>query len=274
MAIELNVGGKTNINVQTASDSTNIESSSAKTSSKILDGKSLTVSSAAMSDLEKLVAQLKNETDNTKMSVTQRRISVLQTVLDTMSDRITEKERASLIEIEELNGEKSEIRSELSGLKADKASTEKRIAELDMKIAELEKAIERAVQDGEDHRKQVAELKRQRTEEQKKLDQIDTAIESANSKIVGIDVKIAELTNTIAQTTLNEVANALRIAASDRLSPASAAESLSNESNADRVKEEKKEAATDIGNVIRESLDKIDGQMRDTLDEAQMKVEG
>ena len=55
---------------------------------------------------------------------------------------------------------------------------------------------------------------------------------------------------------------------------ASAADNLSNESNADRIKKEKKEAATDIGNVIRESLDKIDGQMRKSLDEAQMKVEG
>ena len=272
MAIELNVGGKTNINVQTANDSTNIESSSPQSSSKILDGKSLTVSSGAMSDLEKLVAQLKNETDDTKLSVTQQRISVLQTVLDTISDRITEKERANLIEIEKLNGEKSEAQSELSGLENDKASTKGRIAELDLKIAELERAIERAVQDGEDHREQVDKLKKQRDEEQKKLDRISTAIESANSKIAGIDVKIAELTKTIAQTTLNEVANALRIAASDR--QPTAAESRSNESNADRVKEEKKEAATNIGNVIRESLDKIDGQMRDTLDEAQMKVEG
>ena len=274
MAIELNVGGKTNINVQTANDSTNIESSGTKTSSKILDGKSLTVSSAAMSDLEKLVAQLKNETDNTKMSVTQQRISVLRTVLDAMPDRISEKEKASLIEIEELNGEKSEVASELAGLKADKAATEKRITALDLKIAELESAVERAIQDGEDHRKQVDELKRMRAEEQKKLDRINTAIESASSKIAGIDVKIAELTNTIAKTTLNEVANALRIAASDRQTMASAADNLSNESNADRIKKEKKEAATDIGNVIRESLDKIDGQMRKSLDEAQMKVEG
>ena len=274
MAIELNVGGKTNINVQTANDSTNIESSGTKTSSKILDGKSLTVSSAAMSDLEKLVAQLKNETDNTKMSVTQQRISVLQTVLDTMPDRISEKERANLIKIEELNGEKSEVASELAGLKADKTSAEKRISALDVKIAELESAVERAIQDGEDHRKQVDELKRMRAEEQKKLDRINTAIESASSKIAGIDVKIAELTNTIAKTTLNEVANALRIAASDRQTMASAADNLSNESNADRIKKEKKEAATDIGNVIRESLDKIDGQMRKSLDEAQMKVEG
>ena len=60
----------------------------------------------------------------------------------------------------------------------------------------------------------------------------------------------------------------------DRQTMASAADNLSNARNADRIKKEKKEAATDIGNVIRESLDKIDGQMRKSLDEAQMKVEG
>ena len=35
-----------------------------------------------------------------------------------------------------------------------------------------------------------------------------------------------------------------------------------------------KEEAADIGNIIRESLDKIDSQIRAVLDEAQMKVEG
>jgi hypothetical protein len=46
------------------------------------------------------------------------------------------------------------------------------------------------------------------------------------------------------------------------------------ERNADRVEKDRKEAETDIGNVIRESLDKIDSQIRAVLDEAQMKVEG
>ena len=119
----------------------------------------------------------------------------------------------------------------------------------------------------------MAKLKTQRDEEQAKLDQINTAIESANSKIAGIDVKIAECTKAIAQTTLNEVASALRAAARDALLSSSATEST-DESNAERVKKDMKEEETDIGNVIRESLDKIDSQIRAVLDEAQMKVEG
>lgn len=244
-----------------------------KSETPILGGESVKVVDGSKTDLEKLVAMLKNETDDTKMSVTQRRISVLTTVLDSMKDRITQAERESLIKIEELNGEKSEAETALAGLLSDKTSTQGRIDALDVMIAELENAVERAVQEGADHREQVEKLKAQRAKEQEKLDRIDTAIASANAKIAGIDVKIAECTTAIAQTTLNEVANALRTAARDTRLSSSTAENT-DERNADRVEKARKEAETDIGNVIRESLDKIDSQIRAVLDEAQMKVEG
>jgi chromosome segregation ATPase len=269
MAIEINIGNKANINVQTTNDSGDLGSIAAKTPAKILGGDSLKVTSGAMSDLEKLVAQLKTETDETKMSLTQQRISVLQSVLDTIPDRVSEKERKTLVEIEELNGEKAEAESELAGLNTEKAASEARIAELDVKIAELESAIERAVQDGEDHRKQVEELKKQRSEEQKKLDQINTAISSTSSKISEVVGRIETCVASIDKATLNEVAKALRIAASDENATSVSTTENTDMSNAERVEEEKKEAATDIGNVIRESLDKIDDQMRRTIDETQ-----
>ena len=272
MAIELDTSRIATQTTATATQNDAPATQEAKTT-PILGGKNVTVVSGAMTDLEKLVATLKNETGDTKMSVTQRRISVLTTVLDSMKDRITQAERESLIKIEELNGEKSEFETKLADLLNDKTSTKGRIAELDVKIAELESAVERAVQEGADHREGVEKLKEQREREQAKLDRIDTAIASANSKIAGIDVKIAECTKTIAQTTLNEVANALRAAARDTRSSSLTTESTA-ERNADRVEKEKKEEATDIGNVIRESLDKIDSQIRAVLDEAQMKVEG
>ena len=267
MAIELNTS---KVAAQVAGETRLAEGQVAAEGAKlgpILGGESVKVTSGAMSDLEKLVARLKNETDDTKMSVTQRRIAVLQTVLDSMSDRITEQERASLVEIEKLNGDKADMVAQLAGLEADKAATEGRIAELDVKIAELEKAIERAVQDGEDHREQVAKLKEERAREQAKLDQVNTAIESANSRIAGIDIKIAECTKAIAQTTLNEVANALRIAEDSSLSQSSTKE-VSKESDAERKKAEEKAAATDIGNVIRDALDKIDSQILQAIAES------
>ena len=273
MAIELNIN---KVATTVAGDTKLTEDQGAAQGTKlgaVLGGENVKVTSGAMSDLEKLVARLKNETDNTKTSVAQTRISVLTTVLDSMKDRITQAERESLIKIEELNGEKAGAETELAGLQSGKVSAESRIAELDMMIASLEKQVEQAVQDGEDHRKQVEKLKEQRGQEQEKLDRIETAIKSANSKIAGIDVKIAECTKTIAQTTLNEVANALRAAARDTRSSSLTTEST-DERNADRVEKEKKAEATDIGNVIRESLDKIESQIRALLDEAQMKVEG
>lgn len=239
----------------------------------LLGGENVKVTSGATTDLEKLVAQLKNETNETKMSVTQRRISILSTVLDSMADRISAKERESIIEIEKLDGEKATAEGELAGYTSGKAATEGRIAALDVQIAALENAIKQAVQDGEDHREQVAKLKEQRAQEQQKLDQINEAIASVNAKIAGIDVKIAECTKAIAQTTLNEVANALRTAARDTRSVSSTTEGT-DERNADRVEKAKKEAETDIGNVIREALDKIESEIRAVLDEAQMKVEG
>ena len=71
---------------------------------------------------------------------------------------------------------------------------------------------------------------------------------------------------------LNEVASALRFAANEKTSSPPSVDDGA-ESNADRVKQEKKAEETDIGNVIRESLDKIDAQIRKVLDESQMKVE-
>ena len=126
--------------------------------------------------------------------------------------------------------------------------------------------MKQAVEDGKDHNKQVEELERQRAEEQAELDRLNGLIASTNAKISGLDVKIAECTKTIAQTTLNEVANALRIAASGDAEPPTE----ERESNEDRVEKDKKEAATNIGNIISDALDKIDDQIRKVLDENQV----
>ncbi|MBP5285879.1 MAG: hypothetical protein ILO34_07235 [Kiritimatiellae bacterium] len=259
MSIELNIDGKTAIHAAAASIDNGAPA--AQMTDKILDGKALTVTSAAASDLEKLVARLKNETGDVRLSVAQRRISILQTVLDSMADRISETERTKLVEIEMLNGEKAAANLELSGLKTDKTS-------LELKIEELDRAIERALQEGEDHRERVEELKAQRAEEQEKLDRVENAIASAAAKISGIDAKIAECTRAIAATTLNEVAAAMRIAAGENApsqAPAGRAES-----DADRAKEEVKAQATDVANIISEALDKIDAQILAALDEAQV----
>jgi len=266
MAIEININtAATTGNMSVAQD--NAPAAQGTKETPILSGESLKVTNRATTDLEKLVAQLKNESEATRQNVSQRRVALLQTVLDSMADRITEVERENLLEIEKLNGEKGELAKELSGLKDSKASTEGRITALDIEIAKLEKQIELAVEEGADHRERIAELKAQRAREQEKLDKIDVAIASVTSKIADIDVKIAKCTEAIASTTLSEVSAALRAAAGEERP-----EAEKPESESDRRKAEEKEAASDIGKLISESLDKIDEQIMRKIDETRELV--
>lgn len=271
MAIEINIGQKASTMGIAGTGDFTISSQSTQESSKILTGDSVKVTSGAMTDLEALVEKLKNESEDTRLSVTQRRISILGTVLDSMADKISEAERQAIADIETLEGEKSELQNEITDLNVEKTASEGRITALDIQIAALEKQIEQAVQDGADHREQVAKLKEQRAEEQSKLDQVEAAIQSASSRIAGIDVKITELTDSIGATTLSEISKAFRAAASDGSSSTSVDRT---EDNADRVEDEKEAEATDIAAAISEALDRIDRQITKALDEAQMKVEG
>ena len=236
----------------------------AKSAAPILGGESVKVTDGAMTDLEKLVARLKNESEATRQSVAERRIAILSTVLDSMADKITAAEKENLLKIEELNGEKAGLQDELAALNDDKDVVQALIDSLD-------RQIEQAVKDGADHREQVEKLKAQRAEQQAKLDAITESIQSVSAKVAGIDVKIAECTKAIASSTLNEVANALRIAEDESFSLDSTND-VAKESDAKRRKAEAKAEATDIGNVIKDALDKIDAQILQALAEAQELV--
>ena len=266
MAIEINVNkAATTVDMSVAQD--NAPAAQGAKETPILGGESLTVTSGATTDLEKLVAQLKNESEATRQNVAQRRVALLQTVLDSMADKVTEAEKENLLEIEKLNGQKGDLEKELAGLKGDKAATEGRIAAIDMEIERLGNLIKQAVKDGADHRERVAELKELRAREQAKLDQIEGAIKSASAKIASIDGKIAECTKAIASTTLSEVSAALRTAAGEEKPDAEKAES-----DSDRKKAAAKEEAADIGRLISESLAKIDEQIMKKIDEARELV--
>ena len=235
----------------------------AETTAPVLGGENLTVTSAAMSDLEKLVARLKNENEATRQSVTQRRAAILGTVLDSMADRITDAERENILKIDALNLERSAAVASKSSLDLQQSVLESLIKSLDDQIAQ-------AVKDGEEHREKVAELKRQRAEQQEKLDAVKESVKSVSSKIAGIDAAIEKCTQAIAASTLNEVYAALRAATvgEDELS----AEAI--ETQADRARAEAKGAANDVALHLSAALDRLDGQIRAALDEAQMKVEG
>ena len=195
MAIEINVNkATTTVDMSVAQDNAPAAQSAKET--PILGGDSLTVTSGATTDLEKLVAQLKNESETIRQNVAQRRVALLQTVLDSMADKVTETEKENLLEIEKLGGQKGELEKELAGLNGDKKSTEGRITALDIEIAKLEKQIELAVEDGADHRERVAELKAQRAKEQEKLRYVDLIPVDERTVVLMIVADNGEVSNT------------------------------------------------------------------------------
>ena len=233
-----------------------------KSETPILGGESVKVVDGSKTDLEKLVAMLKNENEATRQSVAERRTAILSTVLDSMAERISAAEKENIIKIDQLNIEKAEATMGLDSLKNDQAVMEALIKSLDERIKQ-------AVQDGADHREQVEELKRQRAEAQAKLDGVKQSIKSVSAKIAGIDAKIAECSKAIAASTLTEVYAALRAATGDDKPTAE-----KTETQAERDRQEAKNVAFDIALHLSAALDKLDGQIRAALDEAQMKVEG
>ena len=243
----------------------NLQSSDVKTSkpeTPILGGVSVKVVDGSTTDLEKLVAMLKNENEATRQSVAERRTAILSTVLDSMAERISAAEKENILKLEQLTTEKSEATAQLNGLNKDQAVMEALIKSLDDRIKQ-------AVQDGEDHRELVEKLKAQRAEEQAKLDGVKQSIKSVSSKIAGLDAKIAECSKAIAASTLTEVYAALRAATGDDKPTAE-----KTETQAERDRQEAKNVAFDIALHLSAALDKLDGQIRAALDEAQMKVEG
>jgi len=261
MTIEINA---TRPNISGAGDSTSVaeqsKSQSSRSSSKILTGDSVKVSDGAMTDLEKLVAKLKNENEEMRKIVAQRKISILLTVLNTMNTAISDTQRNSLVKLEALNGELGEAERELESLKSDKSAAEGRSAALDAKIKALEEAIERAVDDGEAHRKQVAKLKEQKEHEDKKVRELEGTIASTKANIASINGRISECFSQIGETTLGEVAAAVRVAASE------ATQTEKAESPNDVEKKEKKLEAYDLANIIHDSLEKLDEDIEKTIE--------
>lgn len=233
----------------------------AESAKQLLGGKSVRVTSGAMTDLEKLVAQLKSETDDTRQSVSQKRISILMTVLNSMADRVTERQKNAFVELEDLCSKLSDIERDISGWTAEKASAAQKSAELDIMIKSLENAVDNALQDGEDHRKQVEKLKAQKANLDEKIRQLENAISSAKTKASGIQASISQCSEAIGAATLSEVSAAVRMAVSEEKGLPERAETQS-----DRDKQAKKEEETSIANSIHESLERIDAEMSKTVE--------
>ena len=286
-----------------------------KQAAPIMGGASLTVTTAPSGDLEKLVARIKSESQNT-------RLSLVLSSLSSLNETLTEVQKANLARLDMLDQQLGNLQQALDILKETLTAEEANAAIMDAKIKSLEKAVERAVQEGKEHNEAVAKAKEARDRDQAKLDTLKKAskkdeaaikaaeanlaasqkaldaavavqkgdaakIEAAKSNLAdakaqkkAIDAKIETLKKNIA-TTENQIASvnaqigaclsaigekALENIAAALKSTADGFEQTDDApSAAERRKAERKEEAVNPLNIIRESLDRLDQALEQTV---------
>ncbi len=286
-----------------------------KQAAPIMGGASLTVTTAPSGDLEKLVARIKSESQNT-------RLSLVLSSLSSLNETLTEVQKANLARLDMLDQQLGNLQQALDILKETLTAEEANAAIMDAKIKSLEKAVERAVQEGKEHNEAVAKAKEARDRDQAKLDTLKNAskkdeaaikaaeanlaasqkaldaavavqkgdaakIEAAKSNLAdakaqkeAIDAKIESLKKNIA-TTENQIASvnaqigaclsaigekALENIAAALKSTADGFEQTDDApSAAERRKAERKEEAVNPLNIIRESLDRLDQALEQTV---------
>ena len=218
----------------------------------LLGGSSLNVSSAAMSDLEALVARLKNDSEKTKFSL-------LLSSLHSISESLTVVQKEALEEGLKLYEQLSNLEKELAGLSDAEKQAKADVVVIQTRIQMLEKQIEQAIEEGKDHRELAAELKAARKEFDEKNDVIANTqgrIAAVKNEISRVTGKIAAIVKSIEPSTLKTIASEI----ADIAKPEKA------ESNAEKEKKAEKEEAVDLLKQIRDSLDRIGRELADTIE--------
>jgi predicted nucleic acid-binding Zn-ribbon protein len=224
----------------------------------LLGGASLTVTSAEMSDLEALVAKLKSESERT-------RFLMLMTSLASIGRSLDEAQKSTLELGLSLAEKLGELEGDLKGYTDDASKTRGEMLILEAKIDQLKKMIEQAVKDGKDHNKMVEEQKLVREElvaKEKTMDDIQGKIAKTKNEIAEVKGKISAIVNSIGENTLKTIASELTT-----LTPPEKAESA-----AEARKEAEKLAANDPLNAIRDSLDKIERDITDAIQENRIET--
>ena len=250
------------------------------------------------SQLDKLVAKLKGESEDARLDSAKRRIAAVLTAISALNVELTENQATALAKAELLEGQIDELSKQLADTSEKLAAAEAKSTILEAKIAQLEKAVENAIKDGEEHRKLVEELKKTRAADdaellaaEAKLAQAEAAIAAAQGNLGKVRSELAatkaqcdsfkkDIANFKAQissarNSVTECIAALgdktlqNLAAALRSTPADDSEPAIHESNADREKEEAKEIAHDPLRAIRDALDRMDSDVRKTIEDNQ-----
>jgi hypothetical protein len=259
MAIELNVN---RINAETPSLLGDVApgkgAGTGKALAALIGGESVTVTSGALTDLESLVARLKNESERTRFLMMMTSLSSIGQSLDAAQKSALESGLALAEKLGELEGD-------LKGYTDDASKTRGEMLILEAKIDQLKKMIEQAVKDGKDHNKMVEEQKLVREElvaKEKTMDDIQGKIAKTKNEIAEVKGKISAIVNSIGENTLKTIASELTT-----LTPQEKAESAAEER-----KEAEKLAANDPLNAIRDSLDKIERELTDTIQQNRIET--
>ena len=224
----------------------------------LLGGKSLTVTDGSMTDLEALVAKLKSDSERT-------RFLMLMTSLTSIGQSLNAAQKSALESGLALAEKLSELEGDLKGYTDDEAKTKAEMTILEAKIDQLQKLIDQAVEDGKEHNELVAEQKRVREElaaKEQTVADIQGNIAKTKNEISDVKGKISAIVNSVGENTLKTIANELTT-----LTPPEKPESAE-----EARKEAEKIAANDPLNAIRDSLDKIERELTDTIQQNRIET--
>ena len=244
--------------IQMAAPDLPAPSEQGKALAALLGGKSLTVTDGSMTDLEALVAKLKSDSERT-------RFLMLMTSLSSIGQSLNAAQKSALESGLALAEKLRELEGNLKGYTDDEAKTKAEMAILEAKIDQLQKMIDQAVEDGKDHNKMVEEQKRVREElaaKEQTVADIQGNIAKTKNEISDVKGKISAIVNSVGENTLKTIANELTT-----LTPQEKAESAE-----EARKEAEKIAANDPLAAIRDSLDKIERDITDAIQENRIET--
>ena len=223
-----------------------------KAKAALLGGVAVTVTNGGMSDLEALVARLKNESERTRFSMTLMSLVVVSQSLD-------ENQRQRLEQGLALSEKLDELQKSLDKYSGEEAEAKAASMLLQTKIEQLQKQIEQAVQDGKDHNKLVEEQERARAELKAKEQIVaDTQgkISETKNEIASVKGKISAIVSDIGENTLKTIAKEIAaLAVPDKA-----------DRPADTAKAEEKEVQNDPINAIRDSLERIERDLSEAIE--------
>ena len=219
----------------------------------LLGGTSVTVTNGAMGDLEALVARLKNENERT-------RFAMMLTSLVAVSQSLDESQKQRLEQGLALSEKLDELQKSLDKYGGDEAAAKAAALLLQAKIEQLQKQIEQAVQDGKDHNRLVEEQERARAElaaQEKTVAETQGQIAEIKNEISSVKGKISTIVNSIGENALKTISDEI----------AALADPEKAERPAETAKADEKEALNDPLNAIRASLDRIERDLAETIEE-------